>query len=371
MVGNFAAETGYAWNTIQEYFVAVGNLFVQRDGQAIVCFPKVDEIPLRFASTEIKVLCFNFACSSLLALYRFIREHRITIVYLTDWPTYSVRYFCLRLAGVRRIVVHKRTPEGLDYPRGLKRWIKINLNSNSLISADHVIAISEYVRHALIRVACFPEERIQKIWNGIDINRFSPGSGRCYLSEKYGIPRHKKVIFAYSRAIKYKGIQVLIEAARVLIHEENRKDLMFLYCGDGPDLENFRKIVWKYDLGAYFLCPGESNDIDTILKSVEMVVVPSLWQEPFGLAVIEAMATEKVVIASKVGGIVDIIEDSVNGYLLPAGNSEELAKKIAFVLDRPDRHKLIEKKARATVVKTFDIDKKKDEVVRYFERLAV
>jgi len=369
LVGNFAADTGYAWKTIQEYFVALGQMFIERGNHAVVCFPELRDVPARFKNTKIKVLRFNFSKSRLPSLYRFIRKHGIGTVYLTDSPTYSWRYFFSRLAGVRTIIVHKRTSEGEDVPGAFKTQVKRLLNTNLLVSADQVIVVSEYIRRGVIRVACFPEERIHKIWNGADIGKFKPEYDP-FVTSAYGIEKGKKIIFAYSRAIKYKGIQVLIEAARILVHEKRRQELMFLYCGDGPDLEYLRGLVTEFKLSDYFLCPGKTEDIDRILKGVDIVVVPSLWEEPFGLAVIEAMATEKVVIASNVGGIVDIINDSVDGFLVRPGDSEELVNKIVEVLNRPQFRQMIGKNARETVVRKFNIVEKKKELLEFVEQTS-
>ena len=362
IVGNFSSETGYAWDTIQEYFVALGKMFLEQGHRAVVCFPEVRDLPARFKSEGIEVVRFDFSRSSVPALYRLIREHRIGVLYLTDWPTVSLRYVCSRLMGVRTIIVHKRTSGGQNTLGRLRTWVKRAVNRNRLFSADRVIAISEHVRKRLVVMSCFPEERADRIWNGVDTDKFKPGSDPYVFSE-YRIPREKRIVFAYSRAVRYKGIEVLIDAADILVHRQQRKDLVFLYCGDGPDLAYFRAKVNQLKLDAHFICPGKTENIHRILKGVEIVVVPSLWDEPFGLAVIEAMATGKVVLASKVGGIVDIITDSIDGYLLPPGDSRSLAAKISEVVDRPDTKGMIGSKAREAVLRKFNIVTKKKELL--------
>ena len=98
------------------------------------------------------------------------------------------------------------------------------------------------------------------------------------------------------------------------------KDLFFLYCGDGPDISKFKKIVAEYDLSRFFCFAGNSNQVNEILKSVHVCVVPSVWQEGFGLMVIESMAAGVPVIATRVGGMAEIIDDGFDGLLaIPCG----------------------------------------------------
>ena len=365
IVGHFSPGVGYAWNTISEYFLALGKMFLDFGNRAYIWYPRAEQIPEKFQDTGIEIMQYDFFNSNLVDLYRFIKKNAVKVVYLTDRPVFSFRYLICRLAGVKKIVVHDRTSGDRAVPGLLKKWIKKIINHYPILSADIAIAISEFVRQRLIRVNCFPEQRTVRIWNGIDIEKFKPGFDD-FVFREFNIPRSKKIVFSYSRANRYKGIGVLIDTARILIHEKKRHDLFFLYCGDGHDLEHFRTLVRENNLTDYFLCPGETQSVDRILKGTHIVVVPSLWQEGFGLSVIEGMASGKPVIASRVGGIKEIITDSVDGYLVPPGDSRELAEKIGMILDNKDLHERVGSLARRTVINLFNIEDKKRELLQVF-----
>lgn len=368
IVGNFSSDTGYAWKTISEYFVSLSEMFQKMGNKSYISYPVVTRIPESFQSAGLKVVEFDFSSKNLIGLIRFLRKYKIGIMYLTDRPVFSFKYFFYRLAGVRKIVVHDRTSGDRKAPRGFKKWAKTIINRRPMFSADLAIAISDFVKGRLNRVSCFPERRLIRIWNGIDIEKFAPGLDR-FVYEFYGIPEDKRIIFSYSRANKYKGVQVLIEAADILINERGREDLFFLFCGDGPDLDFFRSDIRDKNLTDSFLCPGNSDRVDRILRGVSVVVVPSLWQEGFGLSVAEGMATGKVVIASAVGGIPEIITDSVNGYLMNPGNAEELAFKIMQVVDEEGTQRKVGLAARKTIIEDFNIEKKKIELQEVFRGL--
>jgi glycosyltransferase involved in cell wall biosynthesis len=364
IVGNYEPDVGYAWNTICEYFAALGRMAREEGVRATICFPVMNEAPERFAKEGIDAVHFDFWSSGFRALYRFVRDRSIRCIYLTDRPVYSLKYLVCRLAGAKRIVVHDRTSGERQVSGRFKRFGKRFVNSTPL-SVDLALAISEYVRNRLIRVSCFPSERIVRIWNGVDVQRFFPGKDD-YVREAYRIPRDRKIVFAHSRANGYKGIEILIRAAGRLVNGAGRKDVTFLFCGDGPDLDAFRNLVREEGLEGRFLCPGKANLVDRILKGVDMVVVPSLWQEGFGLSVVEGMATGIPVIASKVGGIVEIVTDGVDGYLVPPGDPVLLADRIARLLDDEGKRQRIGEAARNTVEARFDIEDKKKELVDQF-----
>lgn len=370
IVGNFPSNTGYAWNTIGEYFLALSELFLDNGRRAIICYPTVDGIPEKFRSGGMEITEFDFTRAGAGELFRFIRSCGIGTVYLTDRSVYSPKYAVCRAAGVKRILVHDRTSGHRNKPGLVKKAAKSFINMRPLFSADFAIGISEYVKRRLIDVACFPEERVVRIWNGIDIRKFCPGEDDLAY-RAFGIHSDRKIIVAYSRANRYKGIQVLIEAADIIVNRQGREDFQFLFLGDGPDLGTFRDMVRDKGLHRCFQCPGEAKDIHRVLKGVMAVVVPSLWQEGFGLSVIEGMATGKPVIASGVGGIVDIIEHSKNGFLFTPGDSGRLADHIIELADDAALRDRIGRAARDTVIDKFDIEDKKRELAGFFKKVCI
>lgn len=97
-----------------------------------------------------------------------------------------------------------------------------------------------------------------------------------------------------------------------------------------------------------------------------IVVVPSVWQEAFGLSVIEGMASGKTVIASKIGGIPEIIKDGEDGLLFRPGDVDALTEKILAVADDPVLRETIGAAARETVVQKFHLCRQKEELTSLF-----
>lgn len=369
MVGNFPSGTGYAWKMIGSCFTSLGRYFLQNGHNATVCFPQLDIIPDYYKSSGIEIIEFDFEHASALNLLNFIRNNKVNIVYFIDKPSYSIRYAILRLGGVRYIVIHDHTSGGRSQPKGFKRLIKIICNRIKFFSADKILAISNFVRERQVFCSCVPTHKLVTIFNGIDLSD-NPVIDKYNVHELYRIPCDKKIIFCSGRANLYKGIHLFIRAAEILINHRKRDDLFFLYCGDGPDFIKLKSMIQKYSLERAFLCTGYVDYIDRILPSVDVCVVPSIWQEGFGLVVIEAMAAGIPVIASKVGGMAEIIDDGIDGFYIEPGDYLEIANIIEKIVDNTILRDRIVKKAKYKIRTSYNLKKQQQNIIEVFQNLC-
>ena len=370
IVANFPSETGYAWKTIGTYFLSLAQMFSELGGKTLLCYPQVNSIPEPFKDSPIEIIEFDFFANDWIATFRFIKQQKIRTIYFTDRPTFSLKYIVSRLAGVRRIVVHDRTSGHRDAPGPLKKMIKRAIHRFPFFSIDLAIGVSDFVKNRLIKVACLPPSRVIRLHNALDIDKFKPAPDDL-LQRQFNLSSATQVIFAHSRANRYKGIQTLIQAAEALVHKQGRRDVAFVYCGDGPDLEYFRGLVKEKHLSEHFFCPGRCRQIERLLRGAAVVVVPSIWQEALGLAVIEGMATAKPVVAARVGGIVEIISDGQDGFLFDPEDSKMLAHKLDMLLSDHNLQKRIGRAARATTVKYWNIRNRQIELNDIFRRRVV
>lgn len=135
----------------------------------------------------------------------------------------------------------------------------------------------------------------------------------------------------FGRLSREKGVDILIRAAARL----GRGRLMIL--GDGPERVTLEKLVVEAGAsGIEFLGHLSKEKLDTILRGAQFVVLPSRWYENLPFSIMEALAAGKPVIGSDLGGIPEMVDDGVNGFLFPAGDEEALAGRIASLLDSPD-----------------------------------
>jgi|HubBroStandDraft_2_1064218.scaffolds.fasta_scaffold03024_6 glycosyltransferase involved in cell wall biosynthesis len=148
-----------------------------------------------------------------------------------------------------------------------------------------------------------------------------------------GHDTRRRVVFA-GRIVAQKGVAVLIRAAREVDGE-------FVVCGDGRELQAMRRLALRMGVQDRVRFKGwlSSEQLAQELADASVVVVPSLWPEPFGLVGIEALAAGRPVIASATGGIEDWLDDGISGLCVRPGDVEDLAQALNRLLADPDRQR--------------------------------
>jgi glycosyltransferase involved in cell wall biosynthesis len=146
-----------------------------------------------------------------------------------------------------------------------------------------------------------------------------------------GHASRRRVLFA-GRIVPPKGVGVLLRAAASV-------DAEFVICGTGRRLEEMRALAQRLGLEQRVHFTGwlSAGELAQELANASVVVLPSLWPEPFGLVGIEALAAGRPVIASSTGGIVDWLQDGVSGMLVDPGDAAGLAKALGELLADPER----------------------------------
>jgi glycosyltransferase involved in cell wall biosynthesis len=204
------------------------------------------------------------------------------------------------------------------------------------------IAVSDDVRTRFTSEVGLPLERIDVVHNGIDLARFSPGTAddRQDARARLGLTAEDYAILFVGRIDRVKGIEVLIEAANRLATK--RGNIRLLLVGqpiwteseeDGVRyVEDLRKLAT--DVRVEFL--GPHLDPLPFYRAADVVVVPSIWREPFGRVVIEAMACGRPVAASRTGGIAEILTGELSEFLVTPGDPDELAALLGRIYQGAD-----------------------------------
>lgn len=178
---------------------------------------------------------------------------------------------------------------------------------------DRFIAVSDFQRTKLVELG-IPQEKITTVHNFIDLSNITP-------SQEVG-----DYFLFFGRLERYKGIFTLIEAASTL------KDTPLLIVGDGNDRPEIEQIIEKQGLKHIKLLGfKQKEELQQLIKGSICTITPSEWYETFGLTLIESFAYGKPVIASRIGGMTEIITDGVDGYLIEPGNILELRSRMEWM----------------------------------------
>jgi starch synthase len=230
-----------------------------------------------------------------------------------------------------------------------------------LESADAIIAVSAAMRADILATyPAIPSERVTVIHNGIDTAEFRPDPGTGSLV-RLGIDPDAPTVLFVGRITRQKGLTHLLDAARVLDPE-----VQLVLCAGAPDTpelgaETGARIAALQDEGRRVLWIEEMlprPDLVQILTHASVFVCPSVY-EPLGIVNLEAMACETAVVATRVGGIPEVVEDGVTGLLAPldpddpAAFANDLAERIETLLADRALAERLGKAGRARAVEHF------------------
>lgn len=223
------------------------------------------------------------------------------------------------------------TGHGGDVTSLNKSIVKV-LKGRCLKKAKHITVVSEKLKQDIVENYGIDEDKISIISMGCDTSSFSP----IHKNKEFFINNGKKNIIFVGRLAEKKGVTYLIDAMKSV-------DANLYIVGKGPLEQELREQAADYQDKIFFLGPKTHSELPEIYASADLFVAPSITakdgdQEGFGLVIIEAMASGTPVVASRSGGIVDIIEDGKNGLLAEEKNSAELAMKINQVLNEEKIH---------------------------------
>lgn len=191
------------------------------------------------------------------------------------------------------------------------------------------------------------------VYNGVDMTRFHPGE-EPGLRQELGIPAEAVVIGYLGEIRKEKNLEVLIRAAARLL--PRHPHLYLVLAGDASrepkEPARLQRLASRLGLGERLILTGFRRDPERMHRLFDIYVLPSSG-EGFGVTLIEAMASGKPVIACRVRGLREIIENGMEGLLVRDGNPEELADAISFLLESPEAVRNITERALVKVGREF------------------
>ena len=221
---------------------------------------------------------------------------------------------------------------------------------------DWLIAVSDAIVRKIVA-----ENRdstaISRIYNGVDLERFDEAPGRDVVRKEFGIPSDAPVVAAIGRLEPEKGHPTLIEAWPLVHHHFPQARL--LIAGEGSERDRLEGLAAAH-LRSELCCDsvaflGRRDDIPAVLAAADVVAMPS-YREAQGIAILEALAAERPVVASNVGGIPEMITDGETGTLVPSHDPSALAAAIIALFTHPDRAAKLAAAGHEMVHEEFCID---------------
>jgi glycosyltransferase involved in cell wall biosynthesis len=243
--------------------------------------------------------------------------------------------------------------------------------------AQHLIATSEQTRREWL-ASGFVGSPISVVPNGIDPSRYRRRDSRDALRRQLGVTPGRLLITYAGRLHPAKGVEVLIEAAAQLARQRaihlvvaGRPGALQTPDGGPRDYpRELRAVAERVGIASAVTWIDHYRDVAALFSATDVAAVPSVWSEPFGRVAIESMACETPVVASRTGGIPEILTGEFADWMCEPGRAEALADRIACVADRHSADPGLGLRARAHVVRHFPIERTVDGIDRLLTSVA-
>jgi len=205
--------------------------------------------------------------------------------------------------------------------------------------------------------------KIHVIHNGFPMEEFSDITAERVnrFRSKYVTSDEVRYLVGVVGRIKFrrKGQEVFVRAAKLL--SDNFPEARFLcigspFPGNESHLKNLLDLIRELDLNNYVLYTGDVEDIKAAIAALDVLVLASAQPEPFGGVVVEAMALSRAVVATRIGGSIEQVEDGVTGYLVEPGDAKSMAIAIERLLKNPQRRGSFGEKGRARFLRKFEFE---------------
>lgn len=278
--------------------------------------------------------------SMIMQLARYIRSKRIDIVHSWLWYSTIVCYLSTRLSPK---VVWIATVHGIHL--GFGRWHTL-AERLAYRAVDHLTTVSHYNRRILLESVPESAGKSTVIFNGIDA---VGDRGSSAMSPTVG---RGKVIGCIANFGKEKGHVFLVRAMSLVVEE--CPDVELLLVGEGALRPQIEAEISKSGLADRIHLLGRRDDVPDILARLDFAVLPSLI-EGMPIAILEAMVARLPVVATRVGGIPEIVDDGETGLLVDSGNPEDLAGAMVRLLKNRREREMMGAAAYCRAVEVFGI----------------
>ena len=241
-----------------------------------------------------------------------------------------------KLSGLNKVIMVVNN-QAIGYKR-YSRWPDYFIDKYIANAVNLFITGSNSAKEKLKLVLNLQDSHLRSVFNGIAPRSLTEAPAE--VLERLGLKGFNGVIFGVvALLVERKGHIILLEAVKKLIVDKSfTSEFIILIEGDGPTGVNLRDYVERYRLNKFVKFIGVEKQIFNFINSIDAFILPSIADEDFPNVVLEAMMLGKPVIASRLAGIPEQVEDQVSGVLFQPGNSTELALAIeGFVVDKDIR----------------------------------
>ncbi len=258
-----------------------------------------------------------------------------------------------------------------DPPQGSRTYWRLKLRWWVLRHfCDRVIAVSEGTRQHHLRLGSLAPDKVVTLHNGIDLSRFTKPDKTDYLAgrQALGIPPDAPLLTTVAVLRPAKGIQYMIAALPAVL--EAVPETRYLVVGGGEHENALKELARSHGVAERVIFTGVRNDIPDLLAISDLFVLPTLG-EALPTVLAEAMAAQKPIVVSKVGGVPEMVEHGRNGLLVPPTDPASLAEACLQLLQNPDQAQAMGRAGQEIVERRFNIRRQGQHLGDLYQELLI
>lgn len=307
------------------------------------------------------------ALGVLMTLTRWLRDHPVEVVHTHRYKETVLGAIAARLAGVPCLVrtVHGQSEALRGWHRGKLRMYEVLDGIALRCFADRIIAVSRRLA-ARLQESGYETGTVIPIHNGVDLRKVRPTRGRLAVRQELGIEPGHPLIGTVGRLSPVKGHADFLRAARLILQGEPAT--RFLIVGDGPLRGELATLAEQLQIAQACRFVGARCDVYDLVGAMDVFVLPSL-DEGIPMALLEAMALGRPVVATAVGGVPEVVADHTTGVLVPSRDAPALSEACLELVREPAWAETIGARARRLVEEAFSHEQSGRELVNAYRAL--
>ncbi len=348
-----------------EYHIATG--VTRRPGNDMIPIAQAMGIRVFVIPTLVRDIRPFSDMRALVRLYFLIRKGGYDIVHCHTSKGGFVGRLAAWLARARVILYSPHGDIFEGYFGGLKTRIFVWLERFAAVFTDKIITLTKCGIEPYLAAKIGKQSQFEFIYNGVDSEALEKRRvGRTQKRNELGVANGAFLVATAGRLVPVKGYTYLITALSRTVKEIPNIRLVFL--GDGELRDGLVRQARELGLEDHALFPGMRNDVPEILSCSDLFVLPSL-NEGFGVVLLEAMAMKLPIIATKVGGVPEVVLDGETGILVPSGDPEALARVMIRFFKDPSLATRMGENGYRRLKKCFDIGETISKTERLYKKL--
>jgi glycosyltransferase involved in cell wall biosynthesis len=282
-----------------------------------------------------------------LRLAKLLRREQVALVHAQQYTPFFYALTARLFYGRPVLLFNEHGRHYPDFPRPKRIFV----NRLLLRRRDRVVAVGQAVAQALIRNEGIPAQRVEVIYNGIDLSVFlHNGHDRRAIRSEMGAGEDDLLIVQVARLDYLKDHATAIHALAEVVR--CRTNVRLVLVGEGPEEERIAEWIRQRNLASHVRLLGLRSDISRLLSAADVFLLTSI-SEGIPLAVIEAMAAGLPVVSTNVGGLTETVEDGRTSFLASAGDHVTLAQHILRLAEDPALRRQMGQRGRERAIRLF------------------